>query len=85
MIKTVEELKELIEWAKKARVKSLKVHGVEVELSDYAFIEQLNDAPEVVAAASDVSVAPKTPDWTAGTPAEDSKAEEEDLFWSTRS
>ena len=41
MIKDTKELKELIEWAINKKVKSLKLNGIEVELSDIAFIEQL--------------------------------------------
>lgn len=85
MIKTVEELKELIEWAKKTRVKTFKVGEIEVHLSDYAFIEGLNEPSEPsVVPAPDVSAPTKTPDWTAGSAAEDNKADDEDLFWSTR-
>lgn len=83
MVKTVEELKDLIEWAKKTRVKSLKIGEIEVQMSDLAFIDQLGDDLNKAPLATDASTT-STPDWSAGNPTEDKKTEDEDLFWSTR-
>lgn len=83
MVKTVEELQNLIEWAKKTRVKSLKMGEIEVVMSDYAFIEQLTEGAEQ-APIPDLATASKTPDWTSGDPKIDKADEEEELFWSTR-
>lgn len=41
MVKTIEELKALIIWAKSQKVKHLKLADIEITLSDYALIEDL--------------------------------------------
>ena len=41
MLKNVEELKELIVWMKSQKVASIKIDSIEVQLSQYAFIEDL--------------------------------------------
>ena len=58
MVKSVDELKDLIIWLKSQRVKSLKLGEVTVELSDYAFIESLSD--EAPAPADKTSQKPET-------------------------
>ena len=45
MVTNVQELKDLIIWLKANRVKSLKIGDVAVEMSDYAHIESLSEAP----------------------------------------
>lgn len=84
MVKTVDELKELIEWAKKARVKSLKVGAIEVELSDYAFIETLGESAEQATLTPDLAADSGTPDWTAGSPEEDKADSDAIMFHSSR-
>ena len=44
MVNNVEELKNLILWLKKTKVKSLKLGETVIELSDLALIEDLQDA-----------------------------------------
>jgi len=41
MFKTVQELQDFILWAKAEKVKRLKIGDVEVEISDYALVEDL--------------------------------------------
>ena len=41
MLKNVDELKELIVWMKTQKVASIKIDSIEVQLSQYAFIEGL--------------------------------------------
>ena len=78
---TIKELKELIIWAKENRVKSIKLEGAEFELSDLAFIENLQDlgAPEP---QKDLSAPPRSDKLPDGNtqPNED----DEMLFWSSR-
>lgn len=79
---TINELKDLIIWAKENRVKSIKLEGTEFELSDLAFMENLQDLgnPEP---QKDLSVPPKSDRLPDGNtqPSED----DELLFWSSRS
>ena len=45
MLKTIEEVKEFITWAKENKVKNVKLEGIEFEVSDIAFVDALH-APE---------------------------------------
>lgn len=48
MFKTADELKEFIEWAKTQQIQKVKLKGVEVEFSAYAFVPGLtSDLPEL--------------------------------------
>ena len=79
---TVSELKDLILGAKNNRVKSISVSGATFELSDLAFIENLQDlgAPEPV---KDLAVPPKSEKLPDGN--QQISEEDELLFWSSRS
>lgn len=84
MIKSVEELQNLIVWLKKERVKSLKVGEIIVELSDYAFIEQLTDASGPTSNPTEESKAAKaTPQNELNVPGTD-ESDEDILFHSSR-
>jgi hypothetical protein len=45
MFKNVQELQDFILWAKTEKVKRLKVGDVEVEISDYALVQDLYQTP----------------------------------------
>ena len=47
MFKTVEELKEFIEWAKTQQIQKVKLKGVEVEFSPYTFLPNIDTLPEL--------------------------------------
>jgi hypothetical protein len=78
---TTQELKDLILWAKDNKVKSISAFGAAFELSDLAFIENLQDlgSPEP---EKDLSVPPKSNKLPDGNtqPTED----DELLYWSSR-
>ena len=73
MFKTPEELKKFISWARDNKIKRVKVDNLEFEVSDLAFVEDVQSIiSQVVPAASNT------------TEPEAAKKEEEDLlFWST--
>jgi hypothetical protein len=83
MIKTVDELKRLIEWAKANKVSELKIADVSFKLSDLAHIESLSNMDTAFnIQAPDLAKPPqsiKLPDGNT-LPSEDT----EDLFWSAR-
>lgn len=77
MFKDVEELKNFIIWAKSQKIKRIKVKTVEVEISDYAFIEDLVTPQSQSTLSTDE---PPTPDEL-----EKIKAEEDELLmWSAK-
>lgn len=82
MLENISELKELILWAKKQKVKSLKLGTTEFELSDIALIEDLPDIGSEQVKASDLSVPPSSPRLPDGNA--QPTDEEELLFWSAR-
>lgn len=43
MINNIAELKELADWCKSRKIKSLKIDEIHLEFSDLAFIEELTD------------------------------------------
>lgn len=47
MFKTIQELKEFIEWAKTQQIQKVKLKGVEVEFSSYTFLPSLEQLPEL--------------------------------------
>ena len=75
---TTKQLKDLILWMKATKVKRFKNADIEFELSDMAFIEELN-MPNIkempLGGGSDMLDTIKS-----NTPEED----DEDLFWSTK-
>jgi hypothetical protein len=74
MINNIEQLKELILWAKNEKVKSFKVDNVAVEISDLAFFE-------ASASLTGLETAPKS----TALPSNQALPTEEDelLYWST--
>lgn len=73
MIKSVEEFKELVLWAKKNKVKRLKVDSIEVDISELAFLDEDNAIRDI-----------KFPNITNNQESQD--AEDEDLmYWSSNS
>ena len=80
------EIKELVIWCKKNKVKSFSHEGVTFELSDLAFIEDLNlgtNLPEGVQAVSDKEHRYETLDTFAETEEMTPEEEEDLLFWSS--
>jgi hypothetical protein len=69
MIKTVEELKALIIWAKSQKLSRIKIGDIEVDISAYALVEEPISNPRPALDAS--------PDLKPS-------SEEELLYWSTR-
>lgn len=83
MVKTVEELKELILWAKKERIQALKVGDIEVHMSALAF----TDVPDISApdsATKDLSSTTKTSDVTLDGDSLSKEEEDAILFHSSR-
>ena len=81
-----EEIMELVRFCIKNKVKSLKVGDVSFELSDLAFIEDLNlgtNLPEGVQAVSDKEHRYETLDTFAETEEMTPEEEEDLLFWSS--
>lgn len=76
MIKDLSDLKALISWAKKERVKSLELDGVKFELSDLAFIGDFNeaDASDKLETAVDESKFENE---------QQNSQDEDDLYWSS--
>jgi hypothetical protein len=81
MIKTVDELKDLILWAKEQRIAELDVAGVSVKFSPLAFIGDYADVSEAKTPTNEniTVTGALTPDQ--GT---DPKDDEDLLLWSAR-
>lgn len=47
MIKTVEELKDLIIFAREQKLKTLKIGEISLEISDLAHVQDLSNVPEL--------------------------------------
>ncbi len=61
----ISELKDLILWAKKEKVRSLSIDGASFELSDLALVEGLTDLSGADQRTSDISIpasSPRLPD-----------------------
>lgn len=77
MVKSIEELKNLIIWAKEQKIKSLKIADIHIEISDLALVESFNSQ------ATDPNV--ELTDRINSTEDAQTKEEQnEDLYWSTR-
>lgn len=72
MFKTPEDLKEFITWARSLRIKSLHVGEVRVEFSELAFVDSIE--------ATELKESSKT---LVDDSPEQSKEDEELLYWST--
>lgn len=82
MIKTVDELKELILWAKSEKVKSLKIGDIIIEMSDLALIEDIQAKPEQANSKVTASVTTFMEDMAS---TGNKKEDEELLYWSAQS
>lgn len=81
MIKDLEQLKDLILWAKKEKVKSLSISDIKIEISDLAFIESLSASGAEISSEDDKKQVVKRDLFEA----QDAAAvTDEDLFWSAR-
>lgn len=80
MVKDINELKNLILWAKEQKVKSIKIADIHFELSDLALIEDLTSVEDAILNEDKKTVVQK--DLIESN--QSSKEEDsEDLFWST--
>lgn len=82
---TIEELKELIIWAKSQKVLVLQVGEVQVQFSAMAFVDDVADlsaSPSGTAPTKDISASPSAVNLPSGNaqPTED----DEDRYWSSR-
>lgn len=77
MVKNIEELKNLIIWAKEQKIKVLKLADIHIELSDLALVESFNNS--VTEQETDQIIRTSISDEK-----ETEKQNEEDLYWSTR-
>lgn len=57
---TIEQIKELIIWAKSEKVKILEVSGIRVEFTELAFIDQIQGLEMGQSANPEVTVSTKT-------------------------
>ena len=73
MVKTVEELKELILWAKEQKISSIKIGEVAFEISAYALLDSTTPYTE-----QPTTEGLSEPDETQKT------EDDNDLYWSTR-
>lgn len=76
---SISEKKELIQWAIKNKVKSIKDENFSFEISDLAFIDELN-SEKLTENKEDLNLSNKT---LVDTEKIDSNEEEDLLFWST--
>ncbi len=81
MIKDVNDLKDIIIWAKAQKVKSLKIGEISFDLSDLALVEGLAEF-DSSKPSTDLSTPPSSPRLPDGNA--QANEEEEELFWSTR-
>jgi hypothetical protein len=79
MLSDVEQLKQLITWARSQRIKSLKIGDAQFEFSDLAFIEDLE---KPLLAPKDLAVPPSSPRLPDGNT--ELSEEDSDTFWSSR-
>jgi hypothetical protein len=78
MFKSTRELKAFISWAKNNHVKRIKSGDIEIEISDIAFIPELNPPK----AASNSLKVVQYLDPKSGLSEPKVESEDEDLFWS---
>jgi CO dehydrogenase/acetyl-CoA synthase delta subunit len=77
MVNNIEELKNLIIWAKEQKVKSFKIADIHIELSDLALVENLT----YQVTDPNIELTDKIKSTEEAQTAEE---QNEDLFWSTR-
>lgn len=60
MFNTVKQLQDFIIWAKKEKIAVLKVDNVEIHMSPYAFIDDLNPSQKTTPSVTNNEEQPKT-------------------------
>jgi hypothetical protein len=82
MIKSVQELQELIVWAKSQKLKSLQVDNISFEFSDISLLDGIQDLGTTERIQPDLSVPPSS----ASLPDGNQQLSEDDelLNWSSR-
>ena len=55
MLENLEDVKLFIEWCKEHKVKSFKIEGVQFELSELAFVENIQDYAQKLQTVADES------------------------------
>jgi hypothetical protein len=78
MLSKIEDLKELVVWAKSQKIKSLKIGEISFEFSELSHLDALPD----LSVSKDLAVPPSSPRLPGGNV--QLSEEENDLFWSTR-
>jgi len=83
MLATIDDVKELILWAKQEKIKEIKIGNLHFVISDVAITEQyLQSQPEELKDNESTSLSSKT---MVDTLEQEPKEIEEDLYWSSRS
>lgn len=83
MIKTVEELKELILFCKKEKVSEVSIGDLAFRLSDIGLVENIQSVSEMEKELNNLSSKTITDDLDDISTADKDREEEEALFWST--
>jgi hypothetical protein len=81
MVKDINELKNLILWAKEQKIKSMKIADVHFELSDLALVQDMVSIEDAILNENKSTVVQKDLIDSEAPEASD----DEDLYWSTRS
>jgi len=74
MLENLEDVKLFIEWCKEHKVKSFKIDGVQFELSELAFVEDVSDYTQTLQTAADESKFEEE---------QQKKEDDELMFWSS--
>lgn len=78
MVKSLEELKELILWAKEQKISSIKIGDIAFEVSTHAFNEAL------IASLQEPTKAEVPTEGLSDADKQQKIEDDEDLYWSTR-
>jgi hypothetical protein len=74
MLENLEDVKLFIEWCKEHKVKSFKIEGVQFELSELAFVENIQDYAQKLQTVADESNFEEE---------QQTKEDDELMFWSS--
>ena len=74
MLNNIEDIKLFIEWCKEHKVKSFKIEGVQFELSELAFVENIQDYAQKLQTVADESNFEEE---------QQKKEDDELMFWSS--
>ena len=74
MLENLEDVKLFIEWCKEHKVKSFKIEGVQFELSELAFVENIQDYAQKLQTVADGSNFEEE---------QQKKEDDELMFWSS--